>query len=196
MSSTVCPGSTVIDTSVPRAGGETSTVAWAAANCTVSPALCAVSVGVAWSGVVFSVEVVSAMVMPYLPEFPAALSLRVPQKPGVKRCPGQINEFHGWHYRLTPTGGASPEWGIRAKISGFCRIGRNPRFSAVFRGFRRFFTAAAGNETLATRPQDDSGFAFLGWGCDGIDTPEIRGECQEEKDLERFPSRFTHIQRV
>ena len=23
----------------------------------------------------------------------------------------------------------------------------------------------------------------MGWGCDGIDTPEIRGECQEEKDL-------------
>ena len=58
-----------------------------------------------------------------------------------------------------------------------------PGYSGVFRGFRRFFTAAAGNETLATRPQDDSGFAFLGWGCDGIDTPEIRGECQEEKDL-------------
>ncbi len=51
--------------------------------------------------------------------FPGALSPRVLHKPGVQRWPGQINEFHGRHYRLTPTGAASPVRGIGRKFLVF-----------------------------------------------------------------------------
>ncbi len=60
---------------------------------------------------------------------------------GVQRWPGQINEFLGRHYRLTPTGAASPVRGIGGKFLVFmvfaesAGIGGFPRYPWVFGGF-------------------------------------------------------------
>ncbi len=59
---------------------------------------------------------------------------------GVQRWPENINEFHGRHYRLTPTGVASPVCGIGGKFLVFmvfaesAGIGGFPRYSGVFGG--------------------------------------------------------------
>ena len=61
------------------------------------------------------------------PVFPEALSLRVRHTPGVQRCSGLINEFHGGHYRPGPSGAASPDWGIRAHVFDFsCGVAWGP----------------------------------------------------------------------
>ena len=60
--------------------------------------------------------------------FPEALLLRVQHTPGVQRCSGLINEFHGGHYRPGPSGAASPDWGIGAHCFEFsCSVAWGPQ---------------------------------------------------------------------
>jgi hypothetical protein len=53
------------------------------------------------------------------PMSPEALLLRVQQTPGVQKCSGLINEFHGGHYRPGPSAAASPDWGMGAHFFEF-----------------------------------------------------------------------------
>ena len=62
------------------------------------------------------------------PMFPEAPLLRVQQTPGVQRCSGLIDEFHGGHYRPGPSGAASPDWGIGAHVFEFsCSVAWGPQ---------------------------------------------------------------------
>ncbi len=54
--------------------------------------------------------------------------IRVRQRPGVQRCSGVINEFHGGHYRPGPGGASSPDWGIGAHFFEFsCSVAWRPQ---------------------------------------------------------------------
>ena len=68
--------------------------------------------------------------------FPEALLLRVQHTPGVQRCSGLINEFHGGHYQPESSGAASSEWGMGAHFFEFsCSVAWGHR-GAVYQGFR------------------------------------------------------------
>ena len=66
------------------------------------------------------------------PMSPEAPLLRVQQTPGVQRCSGLSNEFHGGHYRPGPSAAASPDWGIGAHFFEFsCSVGCAPSAPGV-----------------------------------------------------------------
>ena len=119
----------------------TTAAAWA--NCTVSPVPCAVvvPVGVAWStvGVVFPVEVVSAIVLPCL--FQCSRGRYRPgysKSPAFKWVPGQLTNSmagiidHGRRAPHPPYGVQGQKFLVFAESAGPCGF---PRFSAVFSGF-------------------------------------------------------------